>query len=145
MAEVGEEWRLSAWVLAWACQLGARLDLLLEEARSQPTPWRVVGAAAAPPPPRRRGANAATQAMMRASDLKLDCPTVLVLGNEAHGLRTNIVKQCDAVVSIGPQQLAGHALGRGTTGVGHALVEEHIDSLNVSAAAAILLHNLLGA
>ena len=122
-----------------------RLDLLLEEARSQPTPWRVVGAAAAPPPPLRRGANAATQAIMRASDLKLDCPTVLVLGNEAHGLRTNIVKQCDALVSIGPRQLAGHAPERGTAGVGHALVEEHIDSLNVSAAAAILLHNLLGA
>jgi len=57
----------------------------------------------------------------------LEGPTVLVLGSEGHGLRKNIEKLCDDLV---------HIDGNGTGAVGL------VDSLNVSVAGGVLLHQL---
>ena len=59
-------------------------------------------------------------------DIKLDSPTILVLGNEGSGLRKNVERQCDAMVHI-----AGATGPRGD-----------LDSLNVSVAGGILMHQL---
>jgi tRNA G18 (ribose-2'-O)-methylase SpoU len=61
--------------------------------------------------------------------LDLSKPTILVLGNEGHGVRTNILKRCDILVKI-----------RGSTISGKNSV---VDSLNVSVSGAILLHHIL--
>lgn len=55
--------------------------------------------------------------------LKVDRPTILVLGNEGHGMRVNIVKRCDQLVYLP---------GSGSD----------VDSLNVSVTGGILLHHL---
>lgn len=60
-------------------------------------------------------------------DAKFDQPTILVLGNEGFGMRTNIVNRCDVLVKI---------MG----GTESSL----IDSLNVSVTGGILLHRILG-
>lgn len=59
--------------------------------------------------------------------LPLRGATVVVLGNEGHGLRTNILRACTALVRLGPPHRRGDA----------------VDSLNVSVAGGILLHHLL--
>ena len=59
--------------------------------------------------------------------LQLDQPTVIVLGSEGKGLRTNVQMACSELVRIG----ASSALPEG------------IDSLNVSVAAGILVHHFL--
>ncbi|XP_078680414.1 rRNA methyltransferase 1, mitochondrial-like isoform X2 [Branchiostoma floridae x Branchiostoma belcheri] len=60
-------------------------------------------------------------------DLALSGPTVLVLGNEGHGLSTELENLCTTKVTIQP----GRELHPG------------IDSLNVSVATGILLHSIL--
>ena len=62
-------------------------------------------------------------------ELDLTKPTILVLGNEGHGVRTNILTRCDALVRIN---------GSGSVGIGSI-----VDSLNVSVSGAILLHYIL--
>uniref|UniRef100_A0A7S3ED50 rRNA methyltransferase 1, mitochondrial n=1 Tax=Rhodosorus marinus TaxID=101924 RepID=A0A7S3ED50_9RHOD len=57
---------------------------------------------------------------------QLDQPTVLVVGSEGTGLRTNVLNCCDEYVQIG-----GGSVGT-------------VDSLNVSVASGILLHHFLG-
>lgn len=81
-------------------------------------------------------------------DLRRDAPTVLVLGGEAKGLRTNVRRQCTAFtyVAMGGPAPAGDA-SRGNDsddggGIEHAPGLGAVDSLNVAAAAAILLHQL---
>eukprot|EP01041_Mallomonas_annulata_P002969 gene2969-5828_t len=59
-------------------------------------------------------------------DIPLTKPTIVVLGNEGHGIRTNILKRCDVLVRI--------------TGQGD---ESAVDSLNVSVTGGILLHSIL--
>mmetsp|Transcript_10935 Transcript_10935/g.33532 ORF Transcript_10935/g.33532 Transcript_10935/m.33532 type:complete len:363 (+) Transcript_10935:365-1453(+) len=59
-------------------------------------------------------------------ELSLDRPTLIVLGSEGFGLRTNVSNACTEHVKIG-------AGGVGT-----------VDSLNVSVAGAVLLHHFLG-
>ncbi|KAK1862273.1 hypothetical protein I4F81_004847 [Pyropia yezoensis] len=81
--------------------------------------WRVVGTALVD------GAVAAT-------DLPRDVPTVVVMGSEGHGLRPLVQGACDVLVRIG---------GRRATGGGEVY---EVDSLNVSVAAGVVLHQLLG-
>lgn len=81
--------------------------------------WRVVGTALVD------GAVAATA-------LPRDVPTVVVMGSEGHGLRPLVQGACDVLVRIGGR--------RATAGGG---VYE-VDSLNVSVAAGVVLHQLLG-
>jgi len=52
-------------------------------------------------------------------------PTILVLGNEGHGIRTNVLNRCDTTV-----KLEGGS-------------ESDVDSLNVSVTGGILLHHIL--
>ena len=109
-----------------------QLPALLSQARERG--WRVLGAAgaAATSAAAAAGATAArAPPVLPVSDVFLDVPTVLVLGNEGFGLRTNVRRQCDAFVSIEPP--GGGAVGAEIAGV---------DSLNVSAAASILLYQL---
>jgi 21S rRNA (GM2251-2'-O)-methyltransferase len=83
--------------------------------RSKANGWQVVGTSLAP----------------TAIDLKqavFDKPTILVLGNEGHGMRTNIVNRCDVLVKI-----AGLTDNSG------------VDSLNVSVTGGILLYEILSA
>eukprot|EP01039_Chlorochromonas_danica_P004783 gene4783-5243_t len=63
------------------------------------------------------------------AQLPLTQPTVLVLGNEGHGMRTNIVNRCSHLVRI--------------DGAGGS--ESAVDSLNVSVTGGILLHHLVTA
>ena len=59
--------------------------------------------------------------------VKITKPTVLVLGNEGHGVRTNVARACDIQVRI-----EGGGEGGG-----------EVDSLNVSVTGGILMHFLL--
>ena len=81
--------------------------------------WRVLGAA--------------LQDAVEPADLAAEAaPTVLVLGSEGHGLRTNVLRACSARVRV----------PRGAAPVDDA---ELVDSLNVSVAGGILLWTLVGA
>mmetsp|Transcript_89405 Transcript_89405/g.144804 ORF Transcript_89405/g.144804 Transcript_89405/m.144804 type:complete len:158 (+) Transcript_89405:332-805(+) len=74
-----------------------------------------------------------------AGSLKLDKPTLLVMGNEGRGLRTNVLRLCDILVQIdGGTRVSdlGHMMGDSEG-------EDVLDSLNVSVAGGILLHQLL--
>lgn len=60
-------------------------------------------------------------------DLSLKQPTILVMGSEGYGLRTNVKRACSTLTRI----------------VAADTLERHVvDSLNVSVATGILLHNL---
>lgn len=69
------------------------------------------------------------------SDCTVTQPTVLVLGSEGFGLRTNTRRACTAAVSI--------AAGVSPSIVGTEQAAQLIDSLNVSVATGILLHDLI--
>ena len=56
-------------------------------------------------------------------------PTILVMGNEGSGLRTNVRRACNRLIEI--PRSASSAAG--------------VDSLNVSVAAGILIHRLVAA
>jgi tRNA G18 (ribose-2'-O)-methylase SpoU len=62
------------------------------------------------------------------SELTLDKPTILVLGNEGHGIRTNILRRSDQQVKI---PTYGEAKSN------------DVDSLNVSVSGGIILHHIL--
>ncbi len=94
---------------------------------------------------------------------------ILVLGNEGHGMRTNIVRRCDHLVSIQPvwgdadpavsapnglTAITGSTHDSDDSGeiaaMEHAVDEDNdsddgavLDSLNVSVAGGILMHHLL--
>jgi 21S rRNA (GM2251-2'-O)-methyltransferase len=62
-------------------------------------------------------------------------PIILLLGNEGHGIRTNLLRQCDHLVTV---ERAGNS--------DNAEEDHHrplVDSLNVSVAGGILLHHFL--
>ena len=67
---------------------------------------------------------------------RLDKPSLLVMGNEGRGLRTNVLRCCDIIVQIE----GGKGLNAGGFEEGD---DEVLDSLNVSVAGGILLHRLL--
>ena len=79
--------------------------------------WAVLGAAA--------DVNASSVRSVSVSE-----PTILVMGSEGAGLRTNVRRACSALVKVdmGPAARGAHVA---------------IDSLNVSVATGILLHDLL--
>jgi 21S rRNA (GM2251-2'-O)-methyltransferase len=132
-------------------------NLVRTLARSRANGWRVVGAALGAP-----GTTVASH------ELELSGPTVLVLGNEGKGLRTLVRRECDVLAAI-PSGLAAALSGSCSAGaedVDEAEAEadgeeggavstrgdgggggerEVVDSLNVSVAGAILLHQLLAA
>lgn len=62
--------------------------------------------------------------------LPIQKPIVLVLGNEGHGVRTNVIRRCDNLVKI-----AKHTYDDVET--------DGVDSLNVSVTGGILMHYLL--
>jgi 21S rRNA (GM2251-2'-O)-methyltransferase len=66
-------------------------------------------------------------------------PIILVLGNEGHGLRTNILNKCTHLVKIPRMTVAMGA----RAGEEEGEESHHVDSLNVSVAGGILLHSLL--
>jgi 21S rRNA (GM2251-2'-O)-methyltransferase len=122
----------------------ATSNLIRLLARARAGGWRVVGAAL--------GAPGTT---IDSAALRLEGPTVLVLGNEGKGLRALVRRECDLFAAI-PRGLAV-ALGAdadadagdddadddedGAADGGGA--RDTVDSLNVSVAGAILLHQLL--
>ena len=67
-------------------------------------------------------------------------PTILVLGSEGRGLRTSVLRECDAVVRV-PRRKSAAA----TAGAGGADNSFLVDSLNVSVAGALLMQSLLAA
>ena len=83
-------------------------------AKARDEGWDVVGAAADA-----RAENV--------SDFVVSAPTLLVMGNEGSGLRTNVRRACNRLVAI-------------PAGINKA---QGVDSLNVSVAAGILIHRSL--
>ena len=70
------------------------------------------------------------------SDVAVTGPTILVLGSEGEGLRTNVVRACDRLICV----------PRGAAPEGDAVAAEALafmDSLTVSVAAGVVLHSLL--
>lgn len=59
-------------------------------------------------------------------------PTILILGNEGHGIRTNVLRQCDTLVRIGEQDDSLSSVN-----------SPSVDSLNVSVTGGILLHHIV--
>jgi 21S rRNA (GM2251-2'-O)-methyltransferase len=72
----------------------------------------------------------------------VDRPTILVMGNEGYGLRTTVRRVCDATLRIDGAPGAGAAAGQGV-GARARAARQMVDSLNVSVATGILLHQLL--
>ena len=73
--------------------------------------------------------------------IKVAKPSVVVVGNEGAGLRTNVRRACNRVVRI---EGGGAERGVGEGGVGEGSEGgDTVDSLNVSVATGILLHSML--
>ena len=72
------------------------------------------------------GADAGSEALA-CGQVRADQPTVLVMGSEGYGLRTNVKRACTSLVKI-------------PAGLG--LDTQVLDSLNVSVATGVLLHTL---
>ena len=100
------------------------LPRTLEAAREDG--WHVVGAA--------------LEESVEPHEVDKSQPTVLVLGSEGKGLRTNVLRACDTVVRV-PRGLLGAQ--DGATDAAAAADGEMVDSLNVSVAGGILLYALL--
>ena len=96
------------------------LPRTLEQARE--AGWSVVGAA--------------LERSVEPAAIDATTPTILVLGSEGHGLRTNVVRACTELVRIprGPPT-TGHDAGESA--------HELVDSLNVSVAGGILIWTLM--
>ena len=75
------------------------------------------------------------------TDIAVAKPSVLVMGNEGSGLRTNVRRACNRMVRIegGPGMGMGGDRQDGGEGGGS------VDSLNVSVATGIILHTMLSA
>lgn len=72
-------------------------------------------------------------------------PVILVMGNEGYGLRTTVTQQCDVMLRITSGDMSSHpVLAQGLGGAVRAkAAQKLVDSLNVSVATGILLHQLL--
>lgn len=82
--------------------------------------WAVVGAAA-------------EASAVPLSQFSVNRPTILVMGNEGYGLRATVKRCCTQLVQI---EMAPAAAAGGSR-------EQLVDSLNVSVATGILLHQLM--
>lgn len=126
--------------------------------KSREAGWQVVG-------------TALSDESMPLADLPVEQPTIVVLGNEGHGIRTNILRRCTHLVRIdggGSNSDSGGIVGsvdsmdsvEGSSGDVLAGVESDagagemkkgksdaaaalVDSLNVSVTGGIILHHLL--
>lgn len=103
-------------------------------------------------------------------DVPLDKPTILVLGNEGHGMRTNILRRCTHLVRIGEEapstvrssiSSSDTTSGSNDSGTMNSITDSssndidmntsevevtdsiNVDSLNVSVTGAIILHHFL--
>ena len=65
---------------------------------------------------------------MSCDGVQVDRPTLLVMGSEGYGLRTNVRRACTGLVKIDGMP---------------ALQTQIVESLNVSVATGILLHRLI--
>jgi len=83
---------------------------------SQKVGWHVIGASVSSP---------SNIPIISAKEMKLDKPTILVLGNESFGLRDKIANMCNTIVNIGGQPES-----------------KIVDSLNVGVDKGVLLHSL---
>lgn len=97
--------------------------------------WTVVGAAA-------------QSDAISASQYTPKGPTILVMGNEGYGLRTTVRQQCDAMLRIDGRTRGATGAAMGLGGIGGAeekaqRLAHMVDSLNVSVATGILMHQLL--
>jgi 21S rRNA (GM2251-2'-O)-methyltransferase len=102
------------------------LPRTLEGAAS--TGWEVVGAA--------------LERSVAPSELDSNLPTILVLGSEGHGLRTNVIRACTKLVAIPRAATTEGSIFTGQLDADDALM---VDSLNVSVAGGILLYSILAA
>lgn len=75
-------------------------------------------------------------------ELQSGQPTILVLGNEGHGLRTMVQRACDTLVRIDRPTTGMLAQARADLAVGDE-PDGDVDSLNVSVSGGILLSHLL--
>jgi len=83
--------------------------------KSQENGWQVVGTSLA-------------KEALELNSLPLTLPTILVLGNEGHGVRTNILRRCTHLVKVSAAKNAAKSA---------------VDSLNVSVTGGIVLHHIL--
>ena len=90
--------------------------------RSAENGWNVVG-------------TALSSDAIALSQAPLDKPTIVVLGNEGHGVRTNVLRRCTHLVKIAPGYASSGADADSNYGA--------VDSLNVSVTGGILLHHFL--
>lgn len=98
-------------------QVGSTDNMMRFLDKSMENGWQVVGTALG-------------ETATNLDALPLTAPTILVLGNEGHGVRTNILRRCTHLVKI-PGAESGNDFG--------------VDSLNVSVTGGILLHHILQA
>lgn len=96
-------------------EIGSTSNMMRFLDRSRANGWQVVG-------------TSLSDTSIPLMDATFDKPTILVLGNEGYGMRTNIVTRCDMLVKI------------------PGLVETGtcVDSLNVSVTGGILMYSILG-
>lgn len=75
--------------------------------------------------------------------LSLDRPVVIVLGNEGHGVRKNILNRCESLVAI-TSKLPENSIGCNNENTCLPELElDYVDSLNVSVCGGIILHHIL--
>lgn len=94
---------------------------LMNFLRNSKPHFRVVGAALS------GGDKRKDREVIALKDFKIKQPTILVLGSEGAGLRTNIVDACDDLIKVKGRIDAANT---------------QLDSLNVAVTAALLLHHL---
>ena len=82
--------------------------------------------------------------------MRLEKPTIVVLGNEGHGIRTNILRRCDQLVKIpylGTSSRPSASSAAASENVDEVSVgtsmAADVDSLNVSVSGGIILHHIL--
>lgn len=102
-------------------QVHASRNLPRTLAAARQTGWQVVGAA--------------LEQSVAPHEIDQALPTILVLGSEGKGLRTNVLRACDTLVRV-PR-------GVEPAGADPSADSETVDSLNVSVAGGILLYALL--
>lgn len=92
--------------------------------RSRENGWRIVG-------------TSVSERSMALQDLNSGPsapPTVVVLGNEGRGVRTNVLRECDVVVEVA---------GGGQGATLDTAAASTVDSLNVSVTGGVMLYHLL--
>lgn len=132
-AGASEAWLASGRLLS----AGRFADTLAETAQAG---WSVLGAASAGPAKQGAGMtnNAVNDGQGRALDSsELAVPTILVLGNEGSGLSDETRRACTGFVGVADRQ---SEWAWGACEAHGAFGEFYVDSLNVSAAGAVLLN-----